>query len=354
MLFDRALRREILSHSSLVFASIITIWISVLLVRTLGDAASGQVGAEAVLGLVAVSTLNALPTILVVTFFIAVLMTVGRAYRDAEMVIWLASGISLQRWMLPVMRTIAPVAFICFILTGWASPWAQRQLLDYRQRYEQRSDVSKVTPGQFIESGDDDRVFFIDRAGANAQQVMRIFVRWIRQGQLGVVVANSGYVENYPNGDRFLLLDGGYRYDLSIGSPELRRIHYERYGIRLESRATVTANAVSVRTLNLKRLLLTPSAEARGELLWRLGMPIALFNLALLAIPLSFTRPRGGRAGNTLLAVLIAIIYLNLLALTQAYVQQGLWRFWPAFCLLHGTAAGGVVGWLRFRTRRLG
>lgn len=354
MLFERAVRREIWHHASLVFASILTIWISVLLVRTLGDAASGQVGATAVLGLVAISTLNAMPTVLLVTVFIAVLLTVGRAYRDSEMVIWLSSGLSLRRWIRPVLEVAGPIAFACLLINGWATPWAQRQLIDYRQRFEQRSDITRVTPGQFLESGDSDRVFFIERAGPLSEQVMRIFVRWVRDGQLGVVVANTGYVEQHANGDRFLLLDGGYRYDLQLGAPALRRIHYSRYGIRLENRSRPSDVLPSMRSLHLGRLLARLDTPARGELLWRLSLPFALINLALLAIPLSFTQPRGGRAGNMLLALLIAMVYLNLIALLQAYVQQGRLPFVLSFCLLHGLALFAVISWLSQRARRLG
>ena len=79
-------------------------WLSVLLVRLLGEAAGGNIGADVVLVLAALSTITALPTILAVSVFIAVLTTVTRNYRESEMVVWFASGLSLADWFKPVLR----------------------------------------------------------------------------------------------------------------------------------------------------------------------------------------------------------------------------------------------------------
>lgn len=70
-------------------------------------------------------------------------------------------------------------------------------------------------------------------------------------------------------------------------------------------------------------LLQEDSNKARGELLWRIGIPVSALILALLAIPLSYVNPRAGRSANMLIAVLIYAIYSNLLWVAQAWVAQG-------------------------------
>jgi lipopolysaccharide export system permease protein len=62
-------------------------------------------------------------------------------------------------------------------------------------------------------------------------------------------------------------------------------------------------------------------------LLWRLGLPLAALNLAVLAIPLSFVNPRAGRTNNLIFALLTYMIYSNLLSVSQAWVAQGKLRF---------------------------
>src|SRR5690625_1728556 len=93
-LFRRSVSSEILSHGGVVLSTLIMVWLSVLIVRLLGDAASGQIGAEVVLGLAFFSSVTALPVILSVSLFIAVLTTVTRSFRESEMVVWFSSGLS--------------------------------------------------------------------------------------------------------------------------------------------------------------------------------------------------------------------------------------------------------------------
>src|SRR3546814_9658373 len=74
-------------------------------------------GSDVVLGLAAFSTITALPTVLAVSLFIAVLTTVTRNYRESEMVVWFASGLSLADWLRPVLRVAVPVAGLVAVLT---------------------------------------------------------------------------------------------------------------------------------------------------------------------------------------------------------------------------------------------
>lgn len=178
-LFKRSVVSEITSHAGVVFSTLVVVWLSVLLVRLLGEAAGGSIGADVVLGLAAFSTITALPTILAVSLFIAVLTTVTRNYRESEMVVWFASGLSLADWLRPVARVAVPIAMLVAALTLVASPWAYRQIGEYRELFEQRSDLSKVTAGQFAESGRGDRVFFAEDPVRPGDELGAVFARSI-------------------------------------------------------------------------------------------------------------------------------------------------------------------------------
>src|SRR5690606_28088813 len=150
---------ELSSHAGVVFSTLVIVWLSVLLVRLLGDAAAGSIGADVVLGLAAFSTITALPTVITVAVFIAVLTAVGRSYRESEMVVWFASGLSLASWIRPVLRFTVPAVVAVALLTLVVAPWAYRQIGEYRVRFEQRSDLSRVVVGQFGETSGGERVF---------------------------------------------------------------------------------------------------------------------------------------------------------------------------------------------------
>ncbi len=358
-LFKRSVVSEILSHAGLVISTLLIVWLSVLLVRLLGEAANGSIGADVVVGLATFSSITALPVILSVSLFIAVLTTVTRAFRESEMVVWFASGLSLQDWIKPVLRVAVPFAVIIATLTLLASPWAYRQISEYRQRYEQRSDLSKVSAGQFIETAGGDRVFFTEEPQSPDEELGNIIARVHDKEWLSLITAESARIQEEDNGDRFLVLRDGHRYDLQPGKPIFRLVEFERYGVRLESDAEQTSpEAVRARAeQGIKArptlaLLSDDTDVARSQVMWRLALPLAALNLALLAIPLGAVNPRLGRSGDILIAGLVGLLYMNLINLSRGWIGSGRLDFYIGLWLVHAVFAG-LMAYMMWRKLRV-
>jgi lipopolysaccharide export system permease protein len=336
-----------------VFSTLVVVWISVLMVRLLGEAAAGNIGADVVMGIATFSSINALPTIISVSAFIAVLTTVTRNYRESEMVVWFASGLSLLDWFKPVVRFAAVTSVLVAIFTLFASPWASRQIDDYRSRYQQRSDVSKVTPGQFLESNGVDRVFFVESATASGDSVGNVFVRWLENGRINILASGTGAVKEQPNGDRFMVLSTGHRYELAPGSPEFRLMSFDKYGVRMERKDPTAPDDSATKARSTMQLVKEGGPSTSGELLYRISLPVLAINLALLAIPLGAVNPRLGRSGDVVIALLVALFYLNMVNLAKAWVNNGRADFLVAFIALHGAVAllTAVLMFFRMRLR---
>ena len=346
-LFKRSVVNEISSHAGVVFSTLIVVWLSVLLVRLLGEAAGGSIGADVVLGLASLSTITALPIICSVSLFIAVLTTVSRNYRESEMVVWFASGLSLLDWLRPVLRVAIPVAVMVGVLTLVASPWAYRQIGEYRQRFEQRSDLSRVTAGQFIESSRGDRVFFADEAQEEGDELGQAFARLIDPEWHTVMTTDSARMETEPNGDRFFVASGGRRYDMKLGTQEFRIVDFDSYGVRIEQSggedAAATARAAAERSSKGRptELLVQDNTNSSwAQLMWRLALPFAALNLALLAIPLGAVNPRMGRTADLLIAGLVGLLYMNIINLSRSWISSGLIDFKIGVWLIHAIFLG--------------
>ncbi|MGH8808803.1 MAG: LptF/LptG family permease, partial [Noviherbaspirillum sp.] len=162
MIFQRALRRELVSTAGAVFTTLFTITITVMLIKILGQAAGGRVASQDVIALIGFAALRYLPIILILTSFIAVLVVVTRSYQDSEMVVWFASGLSLSRWIKPILAFGTPIVVLIAALSFFVTPWANRQSAEFRERFEKREDISKVSPGKFQESSSADRIFFVE------------------------------------------------------------------------------------------------------------------------------------------------------------------------------------------------
>jgi lipopolysaccharide export system permease protein len=333
MIFQRALRRELISTAGAVFTTLFTITITVMLIRILGQAAGGKVASQDVFALIGFASLNYLPIILSLTSFVSVLLVVSRSYQDSEMVVWFASGLSLSQWIRPVLSFGLPIVVLIAILSFLVTPWANRQSAEFRERFQQREDVSKVSPGRFQESSSSDRVFFVEGVSGDATNVRNVFVNSTRNGQNSVVVAQEGTIEIDEQGDKFLVLKDGRRYDGAPNQPEFRLMEFGRYGV-LISRQSQALNADrSARALSTRALLENLNNFNKGELLWRISLPIMGLLLMLLAIPLSFVNPRGGRSANLMTALVLFVLYSNMISVFQAAVVRNrlplLMAWWP-------------------------
>ncbi|MDO8298297.1 LPS export ABC transporter permease LptF [Lacisediminimonas sp.] len=322
MIFQRALRRELISNAGAVFTTLFTITITVMLIRILGQAAGGQVGSQDVVALIGFSALNYLPVLLILTGFISVLLVVTRSYQDSEMVVWFASGLSLSRWIRPVLGFGMPVVILTAVLSFFVTPWANQQSAEFRERFEKREDLSRVSPGKFQESASADRIFFVEGIASDASRVRNVFVNTVRDGKTSVVAAREGRIEFDRRGDKFLILQNGRRYDGSPSQPDFQLMQFERYGVLVSQQSSSAAGDRAARALSTQQLIAEPTAFNLGELLWRIALPLMCLLLMLLAVPLGFINPRGGRSGNLLVALFLFILYSNMTSIFQAAVVQ--------------------------------
>jgi lipopolysaccharide export system permease protein len=333
MIFERALRREILSAAGAVFTMLFTITITFMLIRILGQASGGKVASEDVLLLIGFATVDYLPILLILTGFISVLLVVTRAYQDSEMVVWFASGVSLTRWIKPVMMIAVPLALLIGTLSLVLSPWANKQSVEVRASYEKREDLARVSPGKFQEFPNSDRISFIEEVSGDLNLVQNIFIKNIVNGRSIVIVAKEGKIEVDERGDRFLVMNKGRRYDGVPTDGNFQMMQFEKYAVLVATKSKVVAENQSAKILSLSTLLDEPKPYYLGELLWRISLPIMGFILMFLAIPLGYVNPRVGRSANLIIALILVVLNLNLLNIFQAAVTQEKLRFsmgwWP-------------------------
>lgn len=322
MIFRQSLLREFAATALGVFLVLLAITLTTQFIRFLGQAASGMLVADAVLAMLGFSALSHLSVLLSLTLFVSVLMTLTRSYRDSEMSVWFSSGLSLLAWVRPVLTFSLPMVITIALLSLFLSPWAVRLAQEYKVQLDARDDVSGVAPGVFRESRHAERVFFVEQVDGDASRIANVFVRSVQHQREGIMVARTGFQETAPNGDRFIVLLNGSRYEGTPGSADFRITHFERYAIRIEAfeakRELPTAKALD--TIDLIR---APTRAAMGELTWRVGLPVSALILSLLAIPLAFVNPRGGRSINLILALLVYVVYSNCMSMLQAWVTQG-------------------------------
>ncbi|PRC95253.1 LPS export ABC transporter permease LptF [Solimicrobium silvestre] len=340
MIFKRALQRELASTAGAVFTILFTIAITVRPIKILGMAASGKVDSDDVFTLIGFAALNLLPIIIVLTGFISVLMVVTRSYQDSEMVVWFASGVSLTNWIVPILRFAAPLFVLTALMSFFVTPWANQHSVEYTDRFEQRSDIARVSPGKFQESASRERVFFVEGVAGDLSKVRNIFVNTIQNGRHSVVIAKEGEIVLDKFGDKFLIMHQGRRYDGAPNQTDFQMMQFDRYGVLVDSDTKALITEKKAEALSMSELWADQNPINMGELLWRISLPIMGVLLMVLAVPLGYVNPRSGRSANFLLALFLCVFYYNMVLVSQAWVKQSKFSlflsWWPIHlaCLL--------------------
>ena len=141
MVFDSTVRKELAKSFGATLVVILTIVFTMLLIRTVGQAAKGQVSPQDVVLLLGYVSLGNLPTMLALSLFVAIVVTLGRMYRDSEMTIWFASGIGLTRFVRPVLVASWPVMMVVAVMTHVIWPSGNSNSAAQRARYKSRYDL---------------------------------------------------------------------------------------------------------------------------------------------------------------------------------------------------------------------
>jgi lipopolysaccharide export system permease protein len=348
MLFHSSLRKDLARNFGATLVILITIVMTVILIRTLGQASRGSVNPSEVLLVMGFSVLSQMTTIITLSLFISVVSTLSRMYSDSEMVIWFSSGQGLAYFVRPLMRFAWPIWVIVFMLGLFAWPWSNLQMQELQNRYEKRNDLERVAPGQFQESAGGKRVFFIDKDSPDNRFGNHVFVSSIDNGIESVTTAQTGHV-NMVGNERFLMLDKGQQWMTNLQTGETRLTQFEHYEVLMDDEVIASDDGLSSRHTSSWNLLKQPTRENQGELAWRMGLGMAAINLVLLALAVSAINPRVGRSYHLGMALFIFIAYYNMLNVGQSWIASGRVPFASFLVALHGGVFLIAITWLYAR-----
>ncbi|HKW80629.1 MAG TPA: LPS export ABC transporter permease LptF [Casimicrobiaceae bacterium] len=342
MVFSRSLVRELTATAVALFLVLLGILFTNLVLRLLARAAGGTVAPEGVLALLGFNALFYFNILLSVALFLTVLLTLSRWYRDSEMIVWFTSGQSLTAWLRPILWFASPFLLAIVVLSLWLSPWAESKRIEYERQLESREELSLLTPGLFKEFRQAKLVVFIESINSLDGTIRNVFLHSVDSDQDVTTVARSGRLEEAANGDRFIVLRDGRRYEGHPGSADFRTAEFQELGRRIEP-AEVRALPTSLKALPTGLLVLADGAPERAELFWRISVPISALLLVLLAIPLSYVNTRVGRSLNLFTALFMYMLYSNCLNIVQSMIAQGRLSLLAGLIAVHSLAAIIVI-----------
>jgi len=360
MLFDSSVRRELWRSFVGTLVVLLTVVLTMVLIRMLGQATKGVFAASDVSLMLGYTLLGQMPMLVSLALFVSVVAVLSRLWRESEMVVWQVSGARQLSFLRPLWQMGWPVLLGVAVLTLVARPWAQSQTQVLKERYERRSDIARVQPGQFQSSSDGRRVFFIDSHSDGERTGKNVFMVLTKDGQEAVITAQEGQLETI-RGQRYLNLTHGERTQTNLSTGEKVLSRFTSAHILVGEADRDEEGHPEVRATSSLELLYSRLPEMRGELAWRVGMIWAALNMLLVGLGLASGNARRSGNWSLVFALLVFVIYFNLLSMTQTWVSNGQLTLWPALLGVHGVLTlmalariwwrdGGLVTLVKGRT----
>ncbi len=322
-LIDRYMFKEFLLNLIAVTSVLWLIYVATRFARYLAQAAVGNLPAEVIFSLLWFSSLGALSIMLPIATFLAVMLSLGRMSSDSELTVIAACGVSGNR----IMRNVVLFSGTMAIIIAWLALFVVPQMNNDRYAIEERARVAAntggIVPGSFKESRDGKWTFYSQGVSDDKQSMENIFIEIHRPQRPLIFRAERGHFEvDRMTADKYLVLEDGYRYEGEAGDLDFVIAHYESHSLLIE-KGQQTQVRERQRTMSSLELWQRGQIRDLAELQWRFSSAIMTVILGLIAITLANAGPRQGRYAGFFPAVLIYIIYSNLLGISRAWISAG-------------------------------
>lgn len=331
---DRYIAREILLTLLAVQLTLFVILVSNQALRVLAEVSAGTLPGGTVARLLALSAVKTFARLLPIAFFLGIILAMGRLYKDSEVVVMRACGVSDWALYRPVLLLGVPLVLLQLTASLYLVPWSVRSAELITDSARADAEVAGLRPGRFVTSRDGRITIFVEQLDGEGR-MQGVFLHRSSGPLFSVERAGTGLQRSDPaTGDRALVLEGGRRYEGAAGDARSRVIEYDRHAVLLQRRPAPT-QIDRLGGLQTSVLAGIDDPRARTELAWRTAVPVAAGMLAVIAVPLSRVSPRQGRFGKLAAGVLVYIVYLNLLSIARAWMEQGVVGPVPGFWWVH-------------------
>lgn len=342
MIFRRYLYREIITTALALLLIIILIYLSQRFIQFLAEANTGQLPLEYVFKLLALKLLWVFVILIPLTFFLAILISLGRLYSDNEITAMFACGIGIPFLIQKIQYLAIFVAIIVGILSFILGPWSEAKQEKLRQEIKQQSDISLLTAGRFQSFNQGQGVFYIEHFDRKNFLMKNVFVSLERDGKNVLISADRAYLKTEQKTNaKYLVLFDGYRYDIKRGSLEITETKFAQHAVLIFIEPQPLPNAF--KSQNTFELWQSHQLGAIAELQMRFSAPLSVLLLSPLAVLMSHTTPREGRYSKIFIALLIYFIYINMLEISQKWLEREILPVWLGVWWVHLVLGIGIL-----------
>ena len=332
MILERYIHREILSKLAWLLGLLLLILTSNRFVDYLAAAAAGSIPSDLILAMLVMKMNAMLPQLMPAALLLSVILAMSRLIHDRELTVISSAGINERFTILSILKFSLLFSFIVFFFSFYLAPWAEGQVIELKTRAEVESDIVGITAGQFKELNKGDKVVYVQKLSNKKDLMTDVFLQIRLNKNLGVLNSKSAqYIIKEETGSRYVIFENGRRYVGQPGMQDYEITRYSKYGVLLEQGDTAYINR-QLESIPTSELWGSSLSIHQAEIQWRLSFVIASLMLPMFAFALSRFSISESRYASIFVAVLIYLIYGNLLGLSKNLLKRddlpvyiGLW-----------------------------
>ena len=333
MILSKYIFKEIFKVQAVTLSVLVVMLVSQSVIKYVGRAASGQIPSSIISQMVIYSLPSVLYIMLPLSLFVGVLVALGRISTDSEMVVMRSVGFSTASILKIVMWLALGTAVASATVSLYVEPWAVRsqdKLLDDAKKNPQ---YMPVEAGRFVNFSYKYTVFLNDvstsRSGNKDTSNIYLFSQPFNTAEGFVITSTSGHVQYDEDGNQWVHLIDGNRYEGPLASGEFRRMHFEKAEFPSDINSGKRDEQNTISGLTTAQLMESDDPKAKIEIQWRISPIFVCFIMTMVAVPLGLINPRQGRFARLGPAILLYISYYMLILGFRNMMNSGIMWMYP-------------------------
>ncbi|HVS78032.1 MAG TPA: LPS export ABC transporter permease LptF [Steroidobacteraceae bacterium] len=321
-ILGRYVLREVITAWIVVMGVLLVILLANQVAAVLERAAVSQFPQGVVLELIYLGILQYLSILVPVGLLLGIVLALGRLYHDSELAAALACGVRPVTLYGGVIGLGIVLAGGLAALTLLVAPGATAQALTIRNAAVRAGQFAPLQAGTFRAFGGGNAVVYAEKVDPDGT-MRNVFVERNQGPVVEVAVARRAVHTVSPDGaTQAITLMDGERLEGIPGSAQFRIMPFGELftPIRVPPAKSAVTDLDAQPT---SALLASASPERQATLQWRISLPLMCIVLTALAVPLARLKPRQGRYARVWLAVVVYLVYQNLLSAGQTWVAHG-------------------------------
>jgi lipopolysaccharide export system permease protein len=254
------------------------------------------------------------------SLLMGILLAFGRLYHDSEMAAIMSAGIGPMQWYRPLMLIAIPVTLLLLVLLMFVQPIIAHQRALIKAEVRSQVEVDTLMVGQFNRANKGGAILFLESEDKKSHQIENVFFQQHRENTNYVDLATSTSSYYDEDGQRYMMMHDGMHYIGNAGEANFKIIKYKDYGIYINKKQVKAR--LSEKTKSISELWSSTKPVDQAELQWRITIPLATIIVAFMALPLSRTDPRSGRYAKLAVALILYLVYSNLLGVGKTWIVQ--------------------------------